>query len=130
MISCDCWPTRRGFLKTTAAFAAGLSGVSLFEEPSSAATTALADEPKESDTVVGPKKGFTPEIGTLTSMMLFTRTQVLTSAKGLSTEQLDFLLDSKANRIGALLMHLAAVETYYQLHTFEGIKWGRLARER
>jgi len=119
---CDCWPSRRSFLKTTAALAAGFSSVSLFGEPS--AEAAFPEEPKESGTIVGPKKGFTPEIGTLTSMMAFTRFQVLDSAKGLSTEQLDFLLDAKANRIGALLMHLAAVETFFQLNTFDGIKWG------
>ena len=113
---CDCWPTRRSFLKTTAALAAGFSGVTLSAQPSAAA----ADE---SDTIVGPKKGFTPQIGTLTSMMAFTRSQVLMSTKGLSTEQLDFLLDDKANRIGALLLHLAAVETFFQLNTFDGLKW-------
>jgi hypothetical protein len=40
-----------------------------------------------------------------------------------SAQDLDFLLDEKANRIGALLLHLVATETYYQLNTFEGIKW-------
>ena len=29
----------------------------------------------------------------------------------------------KANTIGALMLHLAATETYYQLNTFEGKKW-------
>jgi uncharacterized protein DUF664 len=121
MTICDCWPNRRSFLKTTAALAAGFSGITLFAQPS--AEAASPEEPKESDTIVGPKKGFTPEIGTLTSMMAFTRFQVLMSTKGLSTEQLDFLLDAKANRIGALLMHLAAIETFFQLNTFDGLKW-------
>ena len=119
MPSCDCWPDRRSFLKLATAFTAGLSGVSLLPPPLAGAP---ADEP-ESDTVVGPKKGFAPEIGTLTSMMAFTRMQVLMSAKGLSTEQLDFLLDDKANRIGALLLHLVAFETFIQLNTFDGLKW-------
>src|SRR5690348_1593762 len=118
---CDCWPSRRSFLRTTAALAAALPSVNLFTQPS--AEAASPEEPKESDTIVGPKKGFTPEIGTLTSMMAFTRFQVLMSAKGLSTEQLDFLLDDKANRIGALLLHLAAIETFFQLNTFDGLKW-------
>ena len=117
MSSCDCWPDRRSFLKATAAFAAGFSGVSLFSP------TAQGAAPDESDTVVGPKKGFAPEIGTLTSMMAFTRKQVLMSAKGLSIEQLDFLLDDKANRIGALLLHLVAFEIFIQLNTFDGLKW-------
>src|SRR5215467_5720725 len=111
---CDCWPTRRAFLKTATAFAVSA--------PLLTATSDAAPA-DESDTIVGPKKGFTPEIGTLTSMMAFTRSQVLMSAKGLSNEQLDFLLDAKANRIGALLMHLAAIETFFQLNTFDGLKW-------
>lgn len=92
MVSCDCWPRRRAFFRSASAFA-----VTLPTFPASAPTE-FADEPKESDTIVGPKKGFSPQIGTLTSMMLFTRTQVLMSAKGLSTGQLDFLLDGKAER--------------------------------
>lgn len=118
MISCDWWPDRRSFLKTTAALAAGFSGVTLFARP---ALSAAPDE--ESPTVVGPKKGYSPEIGTLTAMLGFTRMQVLMSTKSLSAEQLDFLLDDKANRIGALLLHLVATETYYQLNTLEGMKW-------
>ena len=73
---CDCWPTRRTFLKAAAAFAAGCSGVSVLAQP-----TAEAASPDEYDTILGPKKGFTPEIGTLTSMMAFTRSQVLMSTK-------------------------------------------------
>src|SRR5262245_24574555 len=119
---CDCWPTRRSFLKTTAALAASFSGAGLLGQPAELA--ASPEEAKESDTIVGPRKGFSPEIGTLTSMMAFTRMQVLMSAKGLSTEQLDFLLDDKANRIGALLLHLVAIETFFQLNTFDGLKWG------
>jgi uncharacterized damage-inducible protein DinB len=35
--------------------------------------------------------------------------------------QLDFLLDAKANRIGALLHHLAATEKLYQLNTLDNV---------
>jgi hypothetical protein len=70
---------------------------------------------------VGPRKGYSPQIGTLVSMMTFMRWQVLNSVKGMSTKDLDFLLDEKANRIGALLLHLAAVESFYQVNTFEGL---------
>jgi uncharacterized damage-inducible protein DinB len=45
---------------------------------------------------------------------------VLSSVKGMSQNDLDFLLDDKANRIGALLMHLAATDRIYQINTFEG----------
>ncbi len=39
----------------------------------------------------------------------------------MTQDQLDFLLDSKANRIGALLLHLAATEKLCQLNTFERV---------
>ena len=51
--------------------------------------------------------------------MIWMRGAVLESVKGLTQRQLDFLLDGKANRIGALLLHLAATERFYQLATFD-----------
>jgi len=45
---------------------------------------------------------------------------MLSSVKGMSQKDLDFLLDEKANTVGALLMHLAATDRIYQLNTFEG----------
>jgi len=74
--------------------------------------------------VLGPRPGFAPHLGTLWSMMAYMRDVVLHSVTGMSIADLDFLLDAKANTIGALLMHLAATETYYQLHTFQGMAWG------
>jgi len=114
-------PSRRNFLKTTAALTTGLSGLTLLSPPAYSEDADL--------TIVGPKKGFSPEIGTLTSMMAFMRSQVLRSVKGMSQQDLDFLLDSKANRIGALLNHLAAVETFFQLSTFEGLAPKNLPKE-
>lgn len=108
--------SRRKFLKIGAALAAGASSLSLFPQP------AFAQQ--DESWVIGPTKGYTPEIGTLVSMMAFTRMQVLSNVKGLSQQDLDFLLDAKANTIGALLLHLAATETYYGLNSFAGMKWG------
>src|ERR1700743_3534280 len=53
--------------------------------------------------IIGPKEGYSPQIGTLVSMMAWLRPQVMGSVKGMTVEQLDFLLDDKANTIGALL---------------------------
>jgi len=39
----------------------------------------------------------------------------------MSQADLDFLLDNKANAIGALLLHLAAVEKFYQLNSLQGL---------
>jgi uncharacterized damage-inducible protein DinB len=44
---------------------------------------------------------------------------VTNSVVNLSAEETDFLFDENANRIGALILHLAATEKYYQLYTFE-----------
>jgi Protein of unknown function (DUF664) len=115
MFPAECLPTRRTFLKAGAAIATTLSSFAISPEPAAA---------QDDDSwVVGPKPGFTPEIGTLTSMLAFTRMQVEHNVKGLSQSDLDFLLDAKANTIGALLLHLAATETYYGMNTFGGVKW-------
>ena len=57
-------------------------------------------------------------------MLDWMRGVVLASVEGLTTKQLDYLHDPKANTIGALLLHLAATERHYQVHTFEGRAWG------
>jgi hypothetical protein len=115
MLPSERLPTRRSFLKFGAAFAAGISSIPLLPEP-----TAAQDD---DSWVVGPKPGFTPEIGTLVSMLHFTRMQVEHNVKGMSQADLDYLLDAKANTIGALLYHLAATDHYYGLNTFGGMKW-------
>ncbi len=71
--------------------------------------------------VFGPRQGYSPQIGTLVSEMFWMRGAVLRATKGMMPEQLDFLLDNKANRIGALLLHLAATEKLYQLNTFDNV---------
>lgn len=80
-------------------------------------------KPKSEVLIVGPVKGFSPQIGILVSMLAFTRMEVLECVSGMSVRDLDFLLDANANTVGAMLLHLAAVETCYQLNTFEGIGW-------
>jgi len=107
------FPGRRDFLKGSATLTAGIAGLGLLAQPSYSEDTEMF--------IVGPKKGYSPQIGTLVSQMAFMRWQVLNSVKGMSQKDLDFLLDDKANRIGALLMHLAAVEKFYQLNTLDGL---------
>jgi uncharacterized damage-inducible protein DinB len=69
--------------------------------------------------LVSDVEEFTPQIGRLVSMMNYARVTTLNTVHGLSVEQLDYLHDSDSNSIGALLMHLAAVELGYQLDTFK-----------
>jgi uncharacterized damage-inducible protein DinB len=68
--------------------------------------------------------GFTPQIGRLVSMMTYVRHTTLSDAAGLTVEQLDYLHDGESNSIGALLSHIAAVETWYQAATFSGRELG------
>jgi len=108
----------RDFLKASAAITTGITGLAI-------STASAASEDAEL-TIVGPKKGYTPQIGTLVSQMAFMRDQVFRSVKGMSQKDLDFLLDDKANRIGAMLLHLVAVEKFYQLNTFDGLAPGKM----
>ena len=68
--------------------------------------------------LVAPIAGYTPQIGRLVSMMNYARRTTLDEAEGLSVEQLDYLHDPHSNSIGALLLHIAAVEVSYQAATF------------
>lgn len=74
--------------------------------------------------IIGPKEGFSPHIGTLVSMLNWMRYVILIPVKGMSVEDLDYIYDDDSNSIGAMLLHLAATERFYQLHTFEGRTWG------
>jgi hypothetical protein len=112
--------SRRSFLKASAILGCGLGAAGL-SSPSVTPAAVGADD--EGLNIIGPRKGFSPQIGTLVSMLTWMRNQILEPVQGLTVKQLDYLHDSKANSIGALLLHLAAVEREYQLNTFEGIKW-------
>ena len=74
--------------------------------------------------IIGPKEGFTPQIGTLVSMMNWMRDTILYPVNGMSVKDLDYLHDESSNSIGAMLWHLAATERFYQINTFEGKAWG------
>lgn len=78
------------------------------------------DKPEEGEHIVGPRKGYSPQIGTLVSMMNWMRNTMLYSVKDMPQAELDYLHDEKANTIGAMLLHLAATEAFYQANTFEG----------
>ncbi len=69
--------------------------------------------------LIGDVPGFTPQIGRLVSMMNYARHTTLSDVDGMTVEQLDYLHDSESNSIGALLLHLAAVDVWYQAATFE-----------
>ena len=64
-------------------------------------------------------KGYSPQIGSTVSMLEDLKKRVTSSVINLTQEATDYLLDDEANRIGAMILHLAATEKYYQVYTFE-----------
>src|SRR5215471_8897445 len=112
--------SRRSFLKASVFLGCGLGSTSLSLPSMADAVTRVEEERLN---ILGSRKGFSPQIGVLVSMLTWMRRQILEPVQGLTVTQLDYLHDSKANSIGALLLHLAAVEREYQLNTFDGRKW-------
>ncbi|WP_263354382.1 DinB family protein [Acidicapsa acidisoli] len=116
--------SRRSFLTGVTGLAAGISGMSLL---TASAHAAAPDSASANDfSVIGPRPGYSPQIGTLVSMLTWVDHGVTGPVKGLTQPQLDTLFDANANTIGALLLHLAAAETFYQIHTFEGKPYGEV----
>lgn len=68
---------------------------------------------------IAPLPGYTPTIGRLVAMLTYSRETLLAAVAGLSRGDLDHLHDAASNSIGALLAHVAAVERWYQVLTFE-----------
>jgi hypothetical protein len=116
MFLSECAPTRRSFFNRAVALTTAVAGASLLPEFAFAMESELSDV-----NVVGPKKGYSPQIGTLVSMMTWMRSAILMPVKGMTQKDLYFLLDDKANRIGALLLHLAATDRLYHVHTFQNV---------
>jgi uncharacterized damage-inducible protein DinB len=108
---------RRKFLQTAAFAAAGTAGASFLPIPSFGNPYA-----EDNPNIIGPVEGYSPQIGTLVSMLNWIRVSVERAVKNLKPEELDFLMDPKANTIGAMLMHLAATDTVFQDLTFYNLK--------
>jgi len=69
---------------------------------------------------IGNVEGATPQIAAMISMLEDLKDRVDRTVKNMSQYEIDYLHDEQANRIGSLVMHLAAAEKYYQVFTFEG----------
>lgn len=127
---------RRSFLRAAATIVSGVTGLSLLSSSVVAQPFFDASKPfsrpfpEDKDLgVIGPREGYSPQIGTLVSMMEFMRAQVINNTKGLTVEQLDWLIDDKANTIGAMMFHLAATDAFYNENTFKGAEWGKFSPE-
>ena len=81
--------------------------------------------------MLGPLPGYSPQIGAFVSQLTWMREMngVLRATEKLTKDDLDYLFDKDANTIGALMLHLAATETYYQMNTFDGMKWDSWSEE-
>lgn len=107
---------RRHFLKTGLALSAAFTGVNAFANTDHDNSVSYAD----SLYVIGPMEGYSPHIGVLVSMLNYNRNTIIQLTKSLSVAELDYLHDAKSNTIGAMIMHLGAVEKWYQVNSFEG----------
>ena len=108
---------RKDFLKKSSLLTASAGSVLAFPTSAGALPHPM---PQEGINIIGPKAGYSPQIGTLVSMIDWMRQIILNPVMGMSVKDLDYLVDKNANTIGAMLWHLAATEKFYQLHTFEG----------
>jgi len=113
-------PNRRNFLKSSALVAGGL-----LTAPNISCASSSNFSSTDNLNIIGPKEGYTPQVGTLVSMMNWMRDTILYPVQGMSIKDLDYIHDEDSNSIGAMLWHLAATERFYQLNTFEGIDWGK-----
>ena len=105
---------RRQFLKSSGVLGAGLLVPNLsFSKPVEPVNNGNIHE-------FGKRSGYTNEISILVSMMDWMRDTVIRDVRNITQKELDFLLDDDSNTIGAMLMHLAGTERYYQLNTFKG----------
>lgn len=65
------------------------------------------------------KENVAPRMGELISMLEYTRSVTLNDVVKLSVDELDYLPDEHSNSIGSLLLHMARVERYHQIVSFE-----------
>ncbi len=104
---------RRRFLLSSTGLLAGLPLLTTVAE--------AHVDPVTSPNIIGPMDGYTPQVGTLLSMLNWMNRSTLGLTKNLTQSNLDFLFDDKSNTIGAMLMHLAATEVIYQDTTLNGL---------
>ena len=72
---------------------------------------------------IKPREGYTPQIGIMVDMLEEVKELIQANVQDLSQSETDFLFDEQANSIGAMIMHLAATESYIQTETLEERTW-------
>lgn len=118
--------SRRQFISYLGTSSVAIGGTSIKNQPK----TPLVDDHINH---LGPKKGFTPLIGSMISMLDWVSNTVIQYNQRLTVDQLDYIHDEDSNSIGSLMMHVAATEVIYQDITFDNLedftpdnksKWG------
>ncbi len=79
----------------------------------------------QAQNTIEPPKGYSTQIGNMVSMLDDLKSRVTQSVQNLNQNEVDFLLDNDANRVGAMIFHLAATEKYYQVFTFENRRFNK-----
>ena len=72
---------------------------------------------------IKPTEGYTPQIGIMVNMLEDLKERITANVQDIDQAQTDYLFDEKANSIGAIVMHIIATESYYQVETLEGRQW-------
>lgn len=67
---------------------------------------------------INSKKGYYTQIGVMVYMLENLKDDIISSTRGLNSLETDFQFDKKANSIGAIILHVAAVEATYQRYSF------------
>ena len=79
---------------------------------------------------IKPVKGYSDDIGNMIAMLDDLKGRMARIVSGPDQKSTDFLLDENASSIGAMIMHLAATEVYYQKYTFEGRQFNEEEQEK
>lgn len=82
-------------------------------------------DPLQAQYIIEAKEGYSLQTGTIVSMLEDLKNRVTNSVSNLDEKGVDFLLDKNANRIGAIILHLAATEKFYQVYTFENRRFNK-----
>jgi hypothetical protein len=104
--------SRRTFLTTVATASAGMM---MPEAARGAATDEL--------NVLGPKPGYSPQVGTLVSMLTWMQPALTRPVKRITQANLDYLFDANANSIGALFAAFGADGEILPDEHVDGMKW-------
>lgn len=91
---------RRQFLEASSKLACGFTGAVSFLSLGPMQAVAATDEPEPGPNIIGPRPPFSPQIGTLISMLNWMRRGILIPVQGLTVAQLDYLHDESEHDWG------------------------------